>query len=74
MNPYLKLINMIPSEKTQYVEVISVSDEKTVVRESSTGSEFLVFGTGVAVGNKAFIKGGYLQGEAQDLPESTEYI
>lgn len=67
-NIYRLLVDLLPEQDQRNIgEVISVSGGHTLL-QTLGGGTIKVLGDGVAVGSKAFFKGGRLEGPAPNLP------
>lgn len=53
--------------------VISTSGNESTL-EDAAGNQFVAFGVSVAIGNRAYVRDGIIQGEAPVLTESTVYV
>lgn len=67
-NIYRMLLDLLPEQDQRNIgEVVSVGGGYTLL-QTLGGGTVKVLGEGVAVGNKAFFKGGRLEGAAPNLP------
>jgi len=67
-NIYRLLVDLLPDQDQRNIgEVISVSGGYTLL-QTLGGGTVKVLGDGVAVGNRAFFKGGRLEEAAPNLP------
>lgn len=67
-NIYRMLVDLMPEQDQRNIgEVIGVSGGYTLL-QTLGGGTVKVLGDGVAVGNRAFYKGGRLEGAAPNLP------
>ena len=67
-NLYKQFLDLMPSEPLQVGEVTAHNADGTSSVTILDGSTLRARGTDVSVGNRAFVKGGVIQGRAPSLP------
>jgi hypothetical protein len=65
--------NLSDKSELTVAEVLSIGAETSEL-EDFHARKFVALGTGVAVGHKAFVKDGIIQGEAPSLPETEVFV
>ncbi|QLL89853.1 hypothetical protein GWG10_17785 [Aeromonas caviae] len=68
MNLFKQFQALIPGADPLLVGTVTVTTGTSTTLETPGGGVVIVRGGGVAVGQKAFYRGGELEGEAPDLP------
>jgi hypothetical protein len=68
MNLFKRFLELVPGADPLLVGTVTAVTRSTTTLVTLAGGTVTVRGTGVAVGKKAFYKGGALAGEAPDLP------
>ena len=67
VNAWARFKKLLPVSPLVIVTVDSINTDGTSTVTTASGGVMRVFGDGVAVGNKAFVRGGIIQGEAPNL-------
>lgn len=70
-NPWTAFRKLLPSDPLLVAEVIAHNADGTSTVQTPDGAILRVRGQGVAVGAKAFVRGGAIDGEAPDLTSYT---
>ncbi|MEZ6954154.1 MULTISPECIES: hypothetical protein [unclassified Aeromonas] len=68
MNLFKQFQELIPGADPLLVGTVSATTDTSTTLETPGGGVVIVRGGGVAIGQKAFYRGGELEGEAPDLP------
>lgn len=68
MNLFKRFLELVPGADPLLVGTVTAVGSTTTTLDTLVGGTVAVRGTGVAVGKKAFYRGGALAGEAPDLP------
>lgn len=68
MNPLKRLLELFPTSPLLTAQVLTVNADGTSTVEFPGGTTYRARGTSVAEGNRAFIRGGVIEGEAPNLP------
>ena len=68
MNLFKQFQELIPAADPLLVGTVTASTGTSTTLETPGGGVVIVRGGGVAIGQKAFYRGGELEGEAPDLP------
>jgi hypothetical protein len=68
MNLFKRFLELVPGADPLLVGTVTAVSTTTTTLRSLAGGTVTVRGTGVAIGKKAFYRGGALAGEAPDLP------
>jgi hypothetical protein len=68
MNLFKRFLDLVPGADPLLVGTVAAVGATTTTLSTLAGSTVTVRGTGVAIGKKAFYRGGELAGEAPDLP------
>ena len=68
MNLFKQFQALIPGADPLLVGTVSATTGTSTTLETPGGGVVIVRGGGVAIGQKAFYRGGELEGEAPDLP------
>ncbi|MFM5738601.1 hypothetical protein ACET6T_07675 [Aeromonas veronii] len=68
MNLFKRFLELVPGADPLLVGTVTAVGTTTTTLSALAGGVVTVRGTGVAIGKKAFYRGGALAGEAPDLP------
>ncbi|WP_421286212.1 hypothetical protein [Aeromonas veronii] len=68
MNLFKRFLELVPGADPLLVGTVTAVGTTTTTLNTLAGGTVTVRGTGVAIGKKAFYRGGVLAGEAPDLP------
>ncbi|WP_429209658.1 hypothetical protein [Aeromonas veronii] len=68
MNLFKRFLDLVPGADPLLVGTVTAVGTMTTTLRALAGGTVTVRGTGVAIGKKAFYRGGELVGEAPDLP------
>ena len=68
MNLFKRFLELVPGADPLLVGTVTVVGTTTTTLSTLAGGTGAVRGTGVAIGKKAFYRGGALAGDAPDLP------
>ncbi|MGC5424771.1 hypothetical protein L7P61_00950 [Aeromonas veronii bv. sobria] len=68
MNLFKRFLELVPGTDPLLVGTVTAVGTTTTTLNTLAGGTVTVRGTGVAIGKKAFYRGGALAGEAPDLP------
>lgn len=68
MNLFKRFLALVPGEAPLLVGTVTAVGPTTTTLQALGGGVVVVRGGGVAIGQKAFYRGGKLEGEAPDLP------
>ncbi|HHQ4508555.1 MAG: hypothetical protein SFX46_15380 [Aeromonas hydrophila] len=68
MNLFKRFLELLPSADPLLVGTVTAVGSTTTTLDTLAGGMITVRGSGVAIGKKAFYRGGELAGEAPDLP------
>lgn len=74
VNPWRRFQALANYQSRVVAEVVDVGSTGTSIVQLRDGSRLRVRGSGVAVGNKAYIVNGQIQGEAPNLPAYTVQV
>lgn len=67
-NLWRRFASLLPTDPLQIATVQTLNADGTSTVQSPAGGLVVVRGQGVAIGQKAFIRYGRIEGEAPDLP------
>ncbi|MFQ2400444.1 hypothetical protein [Aeromonas dhakensis] len=68
MNLFKRFLELVPGADPLLVGTVTAIGSTTTTLDTLAGGTITVRGTGVAIGKKAFYRGGALAGESPDLP------
>lgn len=68
MNLFKRFLELVPGADPLLVGTVTAMTSTTTTLDTLAGGTVTVRGVGVAIGKKAFYRGGELVGEAPDLP------
>jgi hypothetical protein len=68
MNLFKRFLELVPGADPLLVGTVAAVGTTTTTLNTLAGGTVTVRGTGIAIGKKAFYRGGALAGEAPDLP------
>ncbi|HHQ4739696.1 TPA: hypothetical protein ACSP22_000900 [Aeromonas veronii] len=68
MNLFKRFLELVPGADPLLVGTVTAVGTTTTTLNTLAGGTVTVRGTGIAIGKKAFYRGGALAGEAPDLP------
>ena len=71
MNRFRQLKDLLDTDTVDIVTVSSVEADGTSTVQDLAGNTYTVRGDSVPAGQKAYVKGGIIQGAAPSLPYST---
>lgn len=74
VNPWTRFKRLLPQSARYTVTIETNSADGTSLALRRDGELVRLQGTSVAPGNKAWVEGRQIIGEAPDLPGSTEYV
>ena len=74
MNPYKKLLNLLPGRPLQIATVLDYTDGVATLELLGGSGVLTARGEPVTIGDKVFVRDGAIEGPAPDLPEDTEDV